>query len=86
MLNYIAGLTNLQACTAAAGRSIVPARDPARRTRAEKFGFRMMEGYGATGAAPVMTVNTPMHLQTSGVGRARLRSEARYGRSGELAV
>ena len=44
-------------------------RDETRRTYAEKFGLRIMEGYGATEAAPVIAVNTPMHFQAGSVGR-----------------
>jgi acyl-[acyl-carrier-protein]-phospholipid O-acyltransferase/long-chain-fatty-acid--[acyl-carrier-protein] ligase len=45
-------------------------RDETRRTYADKFGLRIMEGYGATEAAPVIAVNTPMHFQAGSVGRA----------------
>lgn len=44
-------------------------RDETRRTYAEKFGLRILEGYGATEAAPVIAVNTPMHFQAGSVGR-----------------
>ncbi len=44
-------------------------RDETRRTYAEKFGLRIMEGYGATEAGPVIAVNTPMHFQAGSVGR-----------------
>jgi len=44
-------------------------RDETRRIYAEKFGLRILEGYGATEAAPVIAVNTPMHFQAGSVGR-----------------
>lgn len=52
-------------------------RDETRRIYAEKFGLRIMEGYGATEAAPVIAVNTPMHFQAGTVGRLLPGIEAR---------
>ncbi|RZK00868.1 MAG: acyl-[ACP]--phospholipid O-acyltransferase [Novosphingobium sp.] len=52
-------------------------RDETRRVYAEKFGLRVLEGYGATEAAPVIAVNTPMHYQAGTVGRLLPRIEAR---------
>jgi acyl-[acyl-carrier-protein]-phospholipid O-acyltransferase/long-chain-fatty-acid--[acyl-carrier-protein] ligase len=52
-------------------------RDETRKTYAEKFGLRILEGYGATEAAPVIAVNTPMHFQAGSVGRLLPGIEAR---------
>ncbi|BCA61371.1 2-acyl-glycerophospho-ethanolamine acyltransferase [Sphingomonas sp. HMP9] len=52
-------------------------RDETRRTYADKFGLRILEGYGATEAAPVIAVNTPMHFQAGSVGRLMPGIEAR---------
>jgi acyl-[acyl-carrier-protein]-phospholipid O-acyltransferase/long-chain-fatty-acid--[acyl-carrier-protein] ligase len=40
-----------------------------RRTWAEKFGIRILEGYGATETGPVLATNTPMQYRTGTVGR-----------------
>ena len=52
-------------------------RNETRRTYAEKFGLRVLEGYGATEAAPVIAVNTPMHYKAGSVGRLLPAIEAR---------
>ncbi|MFV0623793.1 acyl-[ACP]--phospholipid O-acyltransferase [Sphingomonas sp. ac-8] len=52
-------------------------RDATRATYAERFGLRIFEGYGATEAAPVIAVNTPMHFRAGSVGRLLPGIEAR---------
>lgn len=42
--------------------------DEVRKTWVEKFGIRILEGYGATECAPVLAVNTPMTYKTGTVG------------------
>ncbi|MGB3723604.1 MAG: acyl-[ACP]--phospholipid O-acyltransferase, partial [Pacificimonas sp.] len=44
-------------------------RGETRKAYAEKFGLRILEGYGATEAGPVIAVNTPMHFEAGSVGR-----------------
>ncbi|BAE51776.1 acyl-[ACP]--phospholipid O-acyltransferase [Paramagnetospirillum magneticum] len=44
-------------------------KDETRRVWMEKFGIRILEGYGATETAPVLAVNTPMHCKAGTVGR-----------------
>ena len=44
--------------------------DEVRKTWMEKFGIRILEGYGATECAPVLAVNTPMAYRSGTVGLA----------------
>lgn len=44
-------------------------REETRRVWMERFGVRLLEGYGATECAPVIALNTPMHNRAGTVGR-----------------
>jgi acyl-[acyl-carrier-protein]-phospholipid O-acyltransferase/long-chain-fatty-acid--[acyl-carrier-protein] ligase len=46
-----------------------PVRPETRRMYLEKFGLRILEGYGVTEASPVLAVNTPMFNRNGSVGR-----------------
>jgi acyl-[acyl-carrier-protein]-phospholipid O-acyltransferase/long-chain-fatty-acid--[acyl-carrier-protein] ligase len=44
-------------------------REETRRLFADRFGVRIMEGYGATETSPVLALNTAMHCRPGTVGR-----------------
>jgi len=46
-----------------------PVKQATRKTYAEKFGLRILEGYGVTECGPVVALNTPMFNQFGSVGR-----------------
>ncbi len=46
-----------------------PVKDATRAVYLEKFGLRILEGYGITEMAPVLSLNTPMFNKNGSVGR-----------------
>lgn len=54
-----------------------PVRDVTRKVWAERFGLRILEGYGVTETAPVLAINTPMFNRPGSVGKLMPGVEAR---------
>ncbi|OYW56273.1 MAG: acyl-[ACP]--phospholipid O-acyltransferase [Hyphomicrobium sp. 32-62-53] len=52
-------------------------KDRTRQTYMEKFGVRILEGYGVTETAPVLAINTPLSNKSGTVGRLAPLMEAR---------
>ncbi|CAA9234164.1 MAG: Lysophospholipid transporter LplT / 2-acylglycerophosphoethanolamine acyltransferase / Acyl-[acyl-carrier-protein] synthetase [uncultured Acetobacteraceae bacterium] len=56
-----------------------PVKPSTRETWLEKFGLRVLEGYGVTETAPILALNTPMANRFGTIGRLMPGIEARLG-------
>ena len=54
-----------------------PVKDATRRVYMEKFGIRILEGYGLTETAPAIALNTPMYNRFGTIGRLLPGMDAR---------
>jgi len=69
-----------------------PVKASTRQLMMEKFGIRILEGYGVTEASPVIALNTPMYNKAGSVGKlmpgieARLEAVDGVARGGRLFI